>query len=1006
MEESLKPSKAGAPANKLLRELKKLTEASETGDFNIALEGGRLSGEEAEAVRLLNEAIGNYRDSLEYDLMKYKLTSDALSIALWDMDVVSGDPVNPNNQFTWSPEFRHMLGFSDEKDFPNILQSWSSRLHPEDRERALDAFAAHMNDHSGGTPYNIEYRLRLKNGHYRNFHAFGTTLRDDAGLPLRVAGAVMDITEKKQMTEALQHRDNLLSTANRAAQILLGVEREENIAAALKDSMELVGRSIDVDRVHIWRNELIDGEPYFVHTYQWLSDVGEQKSPVPAGLKLAYEDLPDWKKKGPLGGHICGPLSEMPPDDQKFFGAYDIKTLVTIPLFLQDHFWGVFTLDDCRHERTFTEDEIDILRSISLMMASAVDRNAQADQIRRALEETQRANSAKSTFLANMSHEMRTPLNAVLGLTELTLNTMNSRCYQEHREHLERIYNAGATLLSIINDILDISKIEAGKLELIEVDYDVPSFINDTVTQNVMRIGEKPIEFILKIGDDMFSRLYGDELRVKQIANNLLSNAIKYTKKGTVELKISCDPEDDGLAWLTIQVRDTGLGIRQDDMEKLFIDYVQVDLEANRNIEGTGLGLPLAKRLAEMMDGSITVESEYGQGSVFTARLRQKIASDIRMDPEIVNSLRSFQFSDGRLNLNMRFTRVRLPYARVLIVDDNQTNLDVARGLMRPYGMYIDCVDNGWKAVDVIRAEDVIYNAVFMDHMMPGLDGIETTRLIREIGTDYAKNLPIIALTANAIVGSEEMFLSQGFQAFLSKPIDIFRLDALIKHWVRDENLEKTFADGQYLEDGRGISEASEGPAPELLKKQLNGLDLKKGLERFGSDEGLFLDVLRSFAANTRPLLESMKNVSKDSLDDYAVTVHGIKGSSRGIFADLIGAAAEELEKAARDGDFGYVAAHNSTFLESAWKLIHDLDGLLAAVDAETQKPIKDRPEAAALSKLRAACEGYDMDGVDAAMEEIESSRYESDNGLAAWLRENVDMMNFQQIVEKISSIS
>jgi CheY-like chemotaxis protein len=316
----------------------------------------------------------------------------------------------------------------------------------------------------------------------------------------------------------------------------------------------------------------------------------------------------------------------------------------------------------------------------------------------------------------------------------------------------------------------------------------------------------------------------------------------------------------------------------------------------------------------------------------------------------------------------MRQKRINLPYARVLVVDDNITNLDVAKGLMKPYGMNVDCVTSGQQAVDAIRAGELRSNAVFMDHMMPGMDGIEAVRAIREIDTDYAKNIPIIALTANAIVGNEELFLNKGFQAFLSKPIDISRLDEVIRNWVRDKNQEKLIASGS----------RSRKPA---------GLDIKKGIKRFGGDEELYLDVLRSYVLNTGPLLQSLEKLSGDNLPDYAVTVHGIKGASLGIFADMIGSSAEALENAAKAGDYEYVKTHNRTFIGAVRKLICDLEDMLSAADAENIKPGKDKPDVKMLSKLLAACESYDMDGVDSAMEEIESYQYESNGELVLWLR-------------------
>ena len=633
-----------------------------------------------------------------------------------------------------------------------------------------------------------------------------------------------------------------------------------------------------------------------------------------------------------------------------------------------------------------------------------------------ALKEAQTANRAKSDFLANMSHEMRTPLNAVIGLSELSLGA--DRVEGEDRSNLEKIYSAGTTLLNLINDILDISKIEAGMLELVEVDYDVPSLINDTVTQNMIRIGEKPIEFNLEIGKDAFLKLNGDELRIKQIMNNLLSNAIKYTNEGTVELVLKCARAND-IVWLTIAVRDTGRGIKSEEIDKLFMDYARLDVESNRQIEGSGLGLPITRRLAEMMGGSIEVESEYGKGSVFTVTIKQKFVSETRISEEIVNSLKSFRYFVSKRDHNaaIRLNVISMPYARVLVVDDNTTNLDVAKGLMGPYKMKIDCVESGQKAVDAIRAENNRYDAVFMDHMMPGMDGIEAARAIRALGTEYAKNIPIIAMTANTIIGTEEMFLNEGFQAFLSKPIDISMLDLALRRWVRDREREKqheeqyatekrqNYEDALFRQERREVSERRSGIERRKLYMKFVGLDIDKGMERFGGSEETYISVLRSYAKNTRPLLASIEGVSEDTLDEYATIVHGIKGSSRGILADMIGDSAEGLENAARTGDFRYVSEHNRIFLEAVRKLITDIEEVVSAINAEHPKPQKEKPDRESLLALLVACRAYSMDGAEEAMAEIDAYQYELDDGLVDWLHENLKLTNFKQIIEYLSGL-
>jgi signal transduction histidine kinase len=402
--------------------------------------------------------------------------------------------------------------------------------------------------------------------------------------------------------------------------------------------------------------------------------------------------------------------------------------------------------------------------------------------LRETMESLKVASDAKTRFVANMNHEMRTPMNVIVGLTDLMMEDDDMPV--SGKEMMAKINTAGTTLMGLINDVLDFSKIEAGKLELMPVQYELASFLNDIITLNIIRIGEKPIVFKLDINDSLPTALYGDDLRVKQILNNLLSNAFKYTEKGTVTLSVSSQSDNDDI-WVTFSVADTGIGIRQEDIPKLFGDYNQVDTRTNRKIEGTGLGLSLTKKFVELMDGQIIVKSEYGKGTVFHARIRQGYVSDELIAKEIIQNLCSFHYSDKKKQAQRKLKRTDLSYARVLVVDDFATNLDVAAGMLIKYKMQVDCVLSGKEAIDRITIGDPVYTAIFMDHMMPVMDGVEATRAIRALGTDYAQKIPIIALTANAVAGNEQMFLDNGFNAFMSKPINVITLDAVVQQWVR-----------------------------------------------------------------------------------------------------------------------------------------------------------------------------------------------------------------------------
>ena len=533
-----------------------------------------------------------------------------------------------------------------------------------------------------------------------------------------------------------------------------------------------------------------------------------------------------------------------------------------------------------------------------------------------AKETAERASESKSTFLANMSHEMRTPLNAIIGLSELSIGTGEAK--GEIAANLEKIYNSGITLLGTINDLLDISKIEAGKFDLIPVGYDISSLINDTAALNSVRIASKPIQFMLKVDENLPSRLLGDELRIKQILNNLLSNAFKYTKEGKVMWSITSEREGENF-FLVFKISDTGVGIREEDMEMLFAEYYQLDSKANRKIEGTGLGLAIVKKMVQLMGGTITIESQYGKGSIFLVRVLQKPLTSEVIGEGVAHNLAHLRYSHDKLARNAKLIRLKLPYAKVLVVDDVQTNLDVARGMLKPYEIQVDCVTSGQQAIDAIRNEKVRYNAIFMDHMMPGMDGIETTKRIREVGTEYAKTVPIIALTANAIVGNEEMFLQRGFQAFLSKPIDIMRLDVEIRRWLRDKVQEAALQSSLPAADGTVV--------PESWK--IEGLDKARALAQFGDSEETYLPILQSYAVNTPDLLDKIRTCTESELPNYAIIVHGIKGTSYGICADMVGTQAEALEHAARQGNFQYISEHNAGFIKATEELIDRINAVL-----------------------------------------------------------------------------
>ena len=425
-----------------------------------------------------------------------------------------------------------------------------------------------------------------------------------------------------------------------------------------------------------------------------------------------------------------------------------------------------------------------IFAAMIIAKASAKDREL--------LTAAERASEAKTAFLASMSHEMRTNLNAIIGLTELELeNHVGLRKTTEMC--LEKVHSAGTAMLGVTNDILDISKIESGHLELVPVEYNLPGLISDAVTLNMVRIGNKPVKFVLDINEDLPARLYGDELRIKQLFNNFLSNAVKYTHSGLITLSVRCEKDETNgqSEWLVCEVTDTGIGIKKEDLEKIFIGYSQVDRNKNRKIEGTGLGLAITRQLADKMGGYAAVESEYGKGSTFSFKVRQGFVSNDTIGKIAAEKLRANEYKYERRTTNTGIIRSYIPYARVLAVDDMEYNLEVVKGMMKLYGITVDCANSGQKAVDAVKSEKVKYNAIFMDYMMPEMDGLEAACIIRnEIGTEYARTVPIIALTADTVAGTAEMLLQNGFQGYVSKPISMKEMNSVINTFVRNKKYE------------------------------------------------------------------------------------------------------------------------------------------------------------------------------------------------------------------------
>jgi signal transduction histidine kinase/DNA-binding response OmpR family regulator len=561
---------------------------------------------------------------------------------------------------------------------------------------------------------------------------------------------------------------------------------------------------------------------------------------------------------------------------------------------------------------------------------------------------------SKSSFLARMSHEIRTPMNVIIGMSELAQREHGT---PKALEYIAGIKSASASLLAIVNDILDFSKIGSGQFTLVPAPYETGSLLNDALSVVRIRLGEKPIELIISVDPSLPAALVGDATRVRQVLLNMLSNAVQYTDKGFIRFHVSWQEVPGDAALLTLVVADSGIGVRSENLSRLFDDFVRVDEQHNKNIKGTGLGLSITRSLCQAMGGDITVKSEYGKGSTFTATLRQPIA-----DRRPVGALENKAQAKREVQ-RISFTA---PDVDILLVDDMPSNLLVAEGLLTPYKARIFTCQSGREAVDLVRSRP--FDLIFMDHMMPGMDGMEATASIRGMGK--RGKMPIVALTANTISGMRETFLQNGFDDFLSKPIEIPKLAGIMEKWIPANKR------------GPAPDAASSGDTETVRLPPIEGVDTLTGLAQAGGVPNRYLDLLEMFCRDARTRLPLLaKTPAEEERKSFTTQVHALKSALASIGAAALSADAARLENAGRNGDIPAIDEYLPAFREDLEGLLERIGAALAqarpAADAaEGENGEGGQPSARErelLALLKTALEQKDLDAMDKMLEDLKA---------------------------------